>query len=149
VQLAERAGSLSRGQGGLRSTSECGVARSCRCCCCQRHQGPLGASPRPRATHRRADPQGGAASAALGASTSRWLARRRSRSAQRRGPAFWDPLGGRLVLALNKLDVGHPARVMLSGRHDGSLLLVSYKDLKAVLNKSFGEVVASVPDEGQ
>jgi len=54
-----------------------------------------------------------------------------------------------LVLALNKLDVGHPARVMLSGRHDGSLLLVSYRDLKAVLDKSFGEVVASVPDQGQ
>jgi len=48
-----------------------------------------------RAAHRRADPQRGAASAALGASTSRWLARRRSRSAQRRGRRAGTP-GGRV-----------------------------------------------------
>jgi len=48
-----------------------------------------------------------------------------------------------LIHSLNKLDVGHEGRALLTGRHDGALLLVSYKDLKAVLDRSFGELTAA------
>jgi hypothetical protein len=36
------------------------------------------------------------------------------------------------VHSLNKLDVGHDGRVMLTGREDGSLILVAYSELKQV-----------------
>lgn len=47
-----------------------------------------------------------------------------------------------LVHSLNKLDVGHPGRALLSGR-DGELLLVSHKDVHEVLERSFGELAAA------
>ena len=39
--------------------------------------------------------------------------------------------------------VGHPGRALLSGRDDGAMLLVSYNDLRTVLERSFGEVTAA------
>ena len=50
-----------------------------------------------------------------------------------------------LVHSLNKLDVGHPGRALLSGR-DGEVLLVSHKDVRAVLERSFAELAAAVDD---
>lgn len=49
----------------------------------------------------------------------------------------------RVVSGLNKLDVGSDGKTLLSGQSDGSLLLVSHKDVKHVLERSFDEVVAS------
>ena len=54
-----------------------------------------------------------------------------------------------MVSHLNKLDVGLDARVMLSGMNEGSLLLASYRDLKAVLEQSFADVVNYRPPPPQ
>ena len=55
-----------------------------------------------------------------------------------------------VVNGLNKLDFGHEGKVCLSSPSDGSLMLVSYKDLKTVLERSFAQLAASageaVPD---
>ena len=51
-----------------------------------------------------------------------------------------------VVNSLNKLDVGHEGKTLLSAsgpESRGELLLVSYKDLRDVLERSFGELVAS------
>jgi len=48
-----------------------------------------------------------------------------------------------IVHSLNKLDVGHEGRAMLTGREDGSLLLVSHGEIKQVLERSFAEIAAA------
>jgi len=47
--------------------------------------------------------------------------------------------------ALNKLDVGHDGKTLLMspGRQDGVILLVGLRDVRDVLERSFGELVAS------
>mmetsp|Transcript_9460 Transcript_9460/g.27688 ORF Transcript_9460/g.27688 Transcript_9460/m.27688 type:complete len:272 (-) Transcript_9460:172-987(-) len=47
------------------------------------------------------------------------------------------------VHALNKLDLGHDGRALLTGREDGAMVLVSYHELKQVLERSFGEIAAA------
>ncbi len=49
----------------------------------------------------------------------------------------------RIVDSLNRLDVGHDSRVLLTGRDDGSLVVVSYADLRGVLERSFDEVTTA------
>uniref|UniRef100_A0A7S4BC71 Pan3 C-terminal knob domain-containing protein n=1 Tax=Chrysotila carterae TaxID=13221 RepID=A0A7S4BC71_CHRCT len=53
-----------------------------------------------------------------------------------------------LVNNFNKLDVGHEGRVLLSGQNDGALLLVSFRDIKAVLERSFEEITALADERG-
>ena len=48
-----------------------------------------------------------------------------------------------IVAGLNRLDAGVEARVLLSGREDNSLLLVSHRDVKSVLERGFGRLVES------
>jgi len=48
-----------------------------------------------------------------------------------------------LVSSLNKLDVGVDGQVLLSSPHDGALLLVAYRDIKNVLERSFDELAGS------
>ena len=45
-----------------------------------------------------------------------------------------------MVSLLNKLDVGHEGRVLLSGAGDGALLLASFQEIKAVLETRFHEI---------
>ena len=50
-----------------------------------------------------------------------------------------------MVSSLNKLDVGAEAKTLLSsaGHNDGSLLVVSHRDVREVLERSFEELVLS------
>ena len=55
-----------------------------------------------------------------------------------------------VVHSLNRLDVGHDGKALLSspGMHgQSSLLLVSYRDIKEILERSFEELVASQSHE--
>jgi hypothetical protein len=50
------------------------------------------------------------------------------------------------VHSLNKLDVGHEGKTLLSSSGPdsrGELLVVSYKDVRDVLERSFADLVAS------
>jgi hypothetical protein len=51
------------------------------------------------------------------------------------------------VNSLNKVDFGHDAKALLSSR--GELLLVSHRDVRDVLERSFGEIVASQEASGR
>ena len=53
-----------------------------------------------------------------------------------------------LVSSMTKLDVGYDGRVLLSSAQEGTLLLVSYKDLKVALDRSFDEVASLAVDAG-
>ena len=54
-----------------------------------------------------------------------------------------------IVASLNRLDVAHNSRVLLSGRDEGSLLVVSYADLWQVLERSFDEIVSVASEPPQ
>jgi len=57
-----------------------------------------------------------------------------------------------VINSLNKLDVGHEGKTLLSSnssRNAGELLLVSYKDVKDVLERSFQELVVSQQQQQQ
>ena len=55
------------------------------------------------------------------------------------------------VHSLNKLDLGHEGKTILSspGRQDGALLLVSCRDVREVLERSFEELAASAQSGGE
>ena len=48
-----------------------------------------------------------------------------------------------VVNSLNKLDAGHEGKTLLTSNGNAELLVVSYKDVRDVLERSFGELVAS------
>ena len=55
-----------------------------------------------------------------------------------------------VVNSLNKLDHGHEGKTVLSNQGSasrGELLLVSYKDVRDVLERSFGEIVISAQQQ--
>ena len=46
-----------------------------------------------------------------------------------------------VVQCLNKLDAGHPEKIMLVSRDELSCIVVSYKDLKRCLEETFLELI--------
>lgn len=48
---------------------------------------------------------------------------------------------GAIVQSLNKLDVGTSERITLISRDEQTILIVSYADLKACAERSFGELL--------